>query len=150
MTSGYNSPGSGTWHSEQRCSGSVFSAVEAMGAEVAYNRGLSPCGNCCGGEWPDGVGEDEDAGRSVHEWLDKIEDGETAIKLTSRTWAGPEWVTMVENGTKLARYPVGFDEEVSVYDDVAQLEADIKDADTDLRTVPVEETPLSEVAADGS
>lgn len=57
MVDGYNSPGSGTWHEAQRCSGSVFSAMEAMDSHIAQNRGLSPCGNCCGGEWPH---EDDD------------------------------------------------------------------------------------------
>lgn len=49
---GYNSPGSGTWHIEQRCSGTLFSAFDAMSETVAKNRGLKPCGNCCDGEWP--------------------------------------------------------------------------------------------------
>ena len=143
MAEGYNSPRSTTWHSEQRCSGTRFSAMEAMSSTVARNRGLSPCVNCCGGEWPD---NEEAEGRGPGEWLSEIADGETAVKLTSRMWRGPEWVTTTDEGAKLVRHPVGMSgDQVSVSSDVAQFESDIEDPGIDARTVPVEETPLADI-----
>lgn len=61
MADGYNSPDSGTWHCEQRCSGTVFSALDAMDSHVAENRGLNACGNCCGGEFPHNADDTEEA-----------------------------------------------------------------------------------------
>lgn len=52
MTTGYNKPGSSTWHAEQRCSGTFFPGMAAMDSETAENRGLSPCSRCSDGEWP--------------------------------------------------------------------------------------------------
>lgn len=58
MADGYNKPGSRTFHVDQRCSGTFFPAAAAIDSHAAEARGLSPCGNCCNGEWPHEVDYD--------------------------------------------------------------------------------------------
>lgn len=52
MVSGYMRGWDGAFHIKQVCSGATFSAADSIDSKVAQNRNGSPCGNCCGGEWP--------------------------------------------------------------------------------------------------
>lgn len=137
--SGYNSPGSGTWHSKQACSGTVFSAAEAMDSKVAENRRLSPCGNCCDGEWPHA---DETADRDPDAWIEKLEPSETALKFTEPSWRGPEYIGADSEGG-FNRWPVGFGRNVG---DTTrrQIVDDLGNPDIEVETVDWSETPLAE------
>lgn len=140
--SGYNSPGSGTWHSEQRCSGTVFSAAEAMDSKVAENRRLSPCGNCCDGEWPHA---DETADRDPDEWFDKLETGETALKFTEPSWHGPEYVGVRPDGS-YCRWPKGFDKNVGDTHK-GQITEDLENPEIEVEAVDWSQTPLADEEA---
>lgn len=135
---GYNRHNSRTWHSEQRCSGTLFQAAEAMDSKVAENRGLSPCGNCADGEWPHDD-EDESSDRHPLRWLAKIEPGETALKFTSRGWAGPEYVGRRDGD--YIRWPFGDEKKVGKAHR-EQIIADLADPGIEVETVEWEETPL--------
>lgn len=54
MAEGYQRGWGGTFHMKQRCSGAVFSGMDAIDSRTAQNRGASPCKvkSCCNGEWP--------------------------------------------------------------------------------------------------
>lgn len=139
--SGYNKPDSGTWHVDQRCSGTYFSGFDAMDETVAKNRGLSPCGNCCNGEWPTDETED---GRTPDEWAEKAAEDGKALRLRGVGWKGPEWVT-ISDGT-VYRYPVGLDGNVSPDNSRDPFDTDAEDSDIDKRVVDV--TDSDEVPAE--
>lgn len=141
-TSGYNSPGSGTWHSEQRCSGTVFSGAEAMDSKVAENRGLSPCGNCCGSEWPHADEVPETADRDPDEWIDKIERGEVALRFWEPSWNGPEYVGVRADGS-YCRWPMGLDRNVGDTTH-SQIVEDLENPQIEVEEVDWSETPLAE------
>ena len=133
--SGYNSPGSSTWHIAQHCSGGFFSGFEEMDETVAKNRGLSPCGNCCGGEWPTDAEESE---RSADKWAEEAAEDGAAIKLTKRSWNGPEWATIDSEGD-VYRYPVGLDWNVSRDGSRDPFDNDAEDSHVQKRVVDVTE-----------
>jgi hypothetical protein len=140
--SGYNRPDSTTWHSAQRCSGTTFTALESMDSHIAENRGLRPCGNCCGGVWPHEE-TDDDADRDTVAWAEeKMEPGETAIKLTSRTWNGPEYICADAEGN-VHQWPVGLGKNLAEVSTV-QFEQDMTDEYVTAEAVEFEGTPLTE------
>lgn len=139
---GYQRGWGGTFHVKQRCSGAVFSAMDSIDSKVAENRGASPCGNCCDGEWPHKGDEDEadEAGRDPETWIEKIEPEETALKFMAGDWFGPEYVGEVEG--ELVRWPYGFDKKVGQTSG-EQVVSDLEDADITVEAVDWEDTPLS-------
>ena len=139
---GYNRQGSSTWHAAQQCSGTTFTALESMDSHIAENRGLDACYRCCDNEWPHQE-SDGDAERDDVAWArEMMEPGETAIKLTSRAWNGPEYVCVDADG-QAYHWPVGLGKNLAEVGEV-QFEQDMTDEYVNAEAVEFEDTPLVE------